>query len=237
MNIKKHCLFLLMALSTMIIAHAQTVDEVIGKYVDAIGGKEKLSQIKSLYFESSVQVMGNESPSSLTILNGKGFKIQSEFNGQKMIQCYTDKGGWAINPMAGVNSAQPMPDEIYKAGKGQIDIGGPLFNYAAKGNKAELLGKEDGAYKIKLTSKDSVETTYYIDPSTYYITKSVDKGTMMGQEVEVVRTNSNFKKTDFGFVYPSTVEISYNGQFNITSTVKKAEVNKDVDPAIFDMPK
>jgi hypothetical protein len=221
----------------MIIAHAQTADEVINKYVDAIGGKNKLTQIKSLYFESSVQVMGNESPSTLTIINGKGFKMQSEFNGQKIVQCYTDKGGWLINPMTGAADAQPMPEEVYKAGKGQIDVGGPLFNYAAKGNKVELQGKENGAYKIKLTSKDSIETTYYIDSATYYITKSIDKGTMMGQEVEVTRTNSNYQKTDYGYVYPGTVEISYGGQFTVTSTAKKAEVNKEIDPKIFDMPK
>jgi len=52
MKITKHCLLLLAALPAMIIAHAQTADEIINKYVDAIGGKDKLSQIKS--FTSSV---------------------------------------------------------------------------------------------------------------------------------------------------------------------------------------
>ncbi len=237
MKITKHCLLLLAALPVMIIGRAQTVDDIINKYVDALGGKEKLSQIKSLYFESSTTAMGNETPSKITILNGKGFKLESEFNGQKMVQCFTDKGGWMISPMTGSSSAQPMTDEQYNTGKGQIDIGGPLFNYAAKGNKVELLGKEGGAYKIKLTTKDSVEAYYYIDPATYYVTKMVTTANMMGQEMEIVRTNSDYKKTDYGYVYPGTVEISYNGQFTVTTVAKKAEVNKDIDPSIFDMPK
>ncbi len=34
-----------------------------------------------------------------------------------------------------------MPDDVYNAGKGQINVGGPLYDYAAKGNKIELFGK------------------------------------------------------------------------------------------------
>jgi hypothetical protein len=233
----KYCLLALLSTQGVLYVQAQTVDEVINKHIDAIGGKEKLSQIKSLYSEASVQVMGNDAPSTLTILNGKGYKLESEANGQKMVQCYTDKGGWMINPFAGGSDAQAIPSEVYKANEDEIYIGGPLVNYAAKGNKVELLAKEDGAYRIKVTNKDSAESTYYIDPSTYYITKHVLKGNMMGQEVEITRSFSNYTKTDFGYVLPYSVEISYGGQFSLTSTVKKVLVNKEVDPKIFDMPK
>jgi outer membrane lipoprotein-sorting protein len=232
-----------MSLATMIIGlsflslHAQTAEEVISKHLDAIGGIDKISQIKSMHTEASMQVMGNDAPSTLTILNGKGFRLESEANGQKMVQCITDKGGWTINPFMGGSDPQPLPAEVYKAGENQIYIGGPLVNYAARGNKVELLGKEEGAYKIKVTNKDSVESTYFIDPASYYILKEVQKGNMMGQEMEITRTYSNYKKTDLGFVIPYQVDISYGGQFNISSTVKKVEFNKDVDPKIFEMPK
>ncbi len=231
----KRCLSLMIILSSFIAVHAQTADEIVDKHIEAIGGKDKLSQVKTVYSESTVQVMGNEAPSTLTVVNGKGFRLESDINGQKMVQVYTDKSGWAINPFAGGTDPQPMPDEQYKAGRDQIDVGGPLFNYAAKGNKVEYLGKEDSAYKLKLTNKDGVVTTFYIDPATYYIKKAVQTGTMMGQEMEITRTPSNYKKTDFGIVYPYTIDISYGGQMNITSTVKKIEINKDVDPKIFDM--
>jgi hypothetical protein len=237
MKMLKHCLLLLVAGPAFFAVQAQTVDEIISKHVDAIGGKDKIGQIKSLYSEATVQAMGNENPSTLTVLNGKGYKMESEINGQKMVQCFTDKGGWAINPFAGGSDAQSMPADVYKLNEDQIYIGGPLVDYAAKGNKVELQGKEDGAYKLKVTNKDSAESTYYIDPATYYVTKLVQKGTMMGQEMEITRTYSNYKKTDFGYVIPYTVEINYGGQFNISSAVKKIEINKDVDPKIFDMPK
>jgi len=43
-------------------AQSQTVDEVISKHVEAIGGKEKLSQVKSVYIEGTANVMGNDNP-------------------------------------------------------------------------------------------------------------------------------------------------------------------------------
>src|SRR5689334_13011792 len=100
MKMLKRCLSLIVILSSFIAVHAQTADEIINKHIDAIGGKDKLSQVKTVYSESTVQVMGNEAPSTLTVINGKGFRLESDINGQKMVQVYTDKSGWAINPFA-----------------------------------------------------------------------------------------------------------------------------------------
>ncbi len=217
--------------------HAQTADEIIAKYVDAIGGKEKISQVKSVRIESSLSVMGNEAPSVTTVLNGKGYRNETDFNGQMIIQCFNEQGGWSINPMAGGTSAEALPDEQYKIGKDQMDVGGALYDYAAKGSKVELTGKDGNNYKIKLVSKDNAETNYVLDGSTYYITKITKKGNMMGQDVEVVVNLSDYKKTDFGYVIPYTIQTNIGDQFSLTATVKKVDINGTVDPAIFAMPK
>jgi hypothetical protein len=216
---------------------AQTADEIVSKYVDAIGGKDKISQLTSIVIESSLQVMGNEAPSVTTILNGKGYKNETDFNGQQIIQCYNEKGGWNINPMAGGSAAEAMPDEQYKLGKDQMEVGGALFDYAAKGSKIELLGKEGTAFKIKLVSKDNAETAFLIDGTSYYITKVIKKGNMMGQDVEVTVNLSDYKKTDYGYVMPFTMQTNFGEQFSLTATIKKVEINKTIDPAIFAMPK
>jgi hypothetical protein len=217
-------------------AFGQTADEIISKSIDAVGGKERIGKITSIYTESTAQIMGNDAPVITTILNGKGFKSETEFNGSKIIQALNDKGGWAINPMAGGSAAQALPDEQYKAARDQIYVGGELFNYAGNGSKAELLGKDGNLYKIKITTKDNSTTTYFIDPATYFLTKIVKEGDMMGQKVEITISFSDYQKTDFGYVIAHKMDTDMGGNFSFSATVNKVEINKEIDPKIFDMP-
>lgn len=236
----KTFLFTLTALLTLSFAKAQTADEIISKHIDAMGGKDKLSQITSIYIESGTEVMGNEMETKTTILNGKGFRNESDFNGQKLVQVVTDKGGWMINPFAGSTDAAAIPEDQFKISQDQIFASSPLYDYAAHGAKVELLGQEKvgdvDAYKIKYTNKDSGEVMYYIDPTTYQAVQAVKKGNAMGQDVTITTNFSNYQKTDFGLTVPYTTNIDM-GQFALKVNVKKVEVNKAVDPTIFDMPK
>jgi len=229
--------FFLLALAAITSSslYAQTVDEIISKHVEAIGGKEKLSQVKSLYTENSVDVMGNSAPQKEYLVEGKGYKSELDFNGTSIVQCVNDKGGWMVNPLAGGADAQAIPDAAYKSSKPQIFLGGALIDYAAKGYKAELIGKDGGSFKIKV-SGDGNETFYFIDPASYYLTKSIIKGEVMGQAVEITTTYSDHKKTDFGIVLPYAKNIDM-GMFQMSQKTEKVEVNKTIDPKIFDMPK
>jgi hypothetical protein len=214
---------------------AQTVDEVISKHIEAIGGKEKLNQVKSIYLESSMEVMGNSAPQKEYLVEGKGYKSEVDFNGISIVNCLTDKGGWLINPMAGGADAQAMPDALYKSGRSQIFLNGGLFDYTSKGYKAELSGKEGDAFKIKLSDAGG-DTYYFIESKTYLLTKSVIKSEMMGQSDDVTTTYSDYKKTDFGVMVPYAKNIDM-GAFQLAQKVDKVQVNKDIDMKIFDMPK
>lgn len=236
----KTWLLSLTALSLFSVVNAQTAEDIVSKHIDAIGGKDKLSQVKSVYIENKTEVMGNESDAKVSMLNGKAFKSELEFNGQQIVQVVTDKGGWAINPFAGSSDAQAVPPDQYKAVEDGIYFPDPLFDYAAHGGKIELAGQEKvdsvNAYKVKYTNKDSAEITYYISPNTWYIIQSIKKGNVQGQDIEIKTTYSNVKKTDFGIYLPYTTNVDM-GQFALNMNDSKIEINKDLDPTIFDMPK
>jgi outer membrane lipoprotein-sorting protein len=115
--------------------------------------------------------MGSEAPSTTYILDGKAYKYEMTFNGQQIQQCITDKGSWSINPMMGQATATALTDEQVKANQSQLQVGGPFYNYADKGSKVDLIGKDTSegynCYKLKLTPKAAgTETTFYIDANT-----------------------------------------------------------------------
>lgn len=218
-------------------SQAQTADDIINKYLDAIGGKDKIAQIQSIVIDGKMQVMGADNPFHTTIIDGKGFKNELEFNGTKIVQCVTDNGGWAINPMAGSADAAAMAEDEFKSQKDNIFTGGPLYNYAAKGSKVELLTNEKvgdvDAQKIKLTNADGVEYNFWFDPKTSFAIK-MTRG-INGMETSIAY--SDYRKTDFGITYPFASEITLPQGFTLNSAVEKVQFNMQVDPAIFNMGK
>jgi hypothetical protein len=222
----------LMALTTTL--RAQTADDIVNKYVAAIGGKDALSSVKSLILENSVSVQGMDLTSTTTILVGKGYKNETEFQGTKMVNCVTDKGGWVLNPMMGAPTPTALPDDQAKAGRIQTLVD-PLANYAANGYKVELIGQDTADYKLKMTG-NGVEVTYYINMKTYLADKLVNKGSVGGQDGETTISFSDYRKTDAGILYPYATAIE-TPQYSLAMTIKKLTVNPTVDPTAFDMPK
>ena len=221
---------------------AQTADEIINKYIDAIGGKEKINSIKTLYYESKLEVMGNEASSNTYMINGKAYKSETDFSGQKIMQCVTETGGWSVNPLMGQAVPEELPKEMLKGRELQYQVPGAAFiDYAAKGNKIELQGKEKvngaSAYKLKLTTKDSVVVNYFIDSATSYAVKAVTVINANGQQMETSIGFLNYQKTDFGYFFPMTQQIDLPQGISLTVTAKKVEINKEIDPKIFEMPK
>ena len=240
-TLKLGSFLLLMGTINVASLQAQTADEIVGKHIDALGGKAVVSGIKSVVMESTVDVgdMG-QATSTTYIINGKAFKNESDFNGMKIIQVVTDKSGWSVNPPVGQTTPVALTDEQVKTGQAQTQVGGPLVDYAAKGYKVELIGKDTAGgvtdYKLRLTGLTGVEPTYYISGKTWMLDKEVDKINAQGQEVETTTTYSDYKKADGGYVYAGTRSVKLP-QLTLTITNKKVEVNKEIDPKIFDMPK
>ncbi len=228
------------ALFCAVTISAQTADEIINKYVQAIGGKDLLSKVTSVYTEGSIDAMGTQITFKTTTLNGKGMKQEMDVMGSPMITCFTDKGGWSINPMTGGTAPEDMPANQYNSGKEQIVVGAPFVNFSEKGYKTELLGTEAvgdvNAFKIKLTSPDSISATYYFDPNTSYLIKSISESEMQGQMIDNVITYSDYKPAE-GYTLPYKMEmVIAGGQFSMTMAVTKVELNKPVDEAIFAKP-
>jgi hypothetical protein len=232
---KKLSLFGILVLTGAVLS-AQTAEDVISKYLDAIGGKKQISKIKSLYVEGTMEVEGMEGITKTTTLSGKGILLEVDMMGSMIVNCITDEGGWTINPFMGSSAPEDIPEEQYNSAKYQIVIGGPFINYKENGFKAELAGEgtvgDVKAVKVKLTSPEGIESEHFFNTESGYLIRSIEDGDMG----ENISTFSDYKEVD-GMFTPFSSEISAaGGQAYIYMTVEKVEMNRPVDESIFNRP-
>lgn len=222
-------------------SYAQTVDEIVNKNIVALGGKEKLYSLKSVKIDAVIKVQNMDLPSTIVQLANVGMRTDFTVQGMKGTQVVTKNDGWSFMPFMGQDKpVATSPDDVKQA-QSDLDLAGPLVDYAKKGNKVELAGKEavegKDAFKLKVTMSDGSASEIYIDPVTGYTVKSVIKRKMNGQEAVITTLMSDYRKTEEGYVFPYKLNQQIpNGPGLMDITVSKIETNKPVDESIFEMP-
>ncbi len=213
---------------------AQTVDEIVTKHLEAVGGKENWKKINSLKMEASLSVQGMDIPITIYQVHNKASKQEFTVNNSTGYQIITKDSGWNYNPMMGQSKPEPMTGEELKQGQDDLDIQGSMLDYKEKGHKIELLGKDsvDGkqCHKLKITLKSGNSSVAYIDPQTWYVIRTISKRIVNGQETEAISNMSNYQKLPEGIVLPFTFE---NNQTPAPITFTKVEVNPKIEDSVF----
>lgn len=224
--------FMLPILLISLNTHAQSADEIIEKYITAIGGKEKWKQVKSMKVNGFIEVQGIKINFSQQAVHNVGVRVDAEFQGQKIIDITTPTKGWSQNPFGGRSSLQPISEEELQQKLDDLDIQDEFIDYAAKGSTVEFLGKdeEDGNefYKLKMTTKNKNESVYFFDVNTSLIYKEEKTVKQQGQEMKAVTKVFDYKTIPFGIKIPHKSE--QMGQLLVTD---KIEINPTIDENIF----
>jgi hypothetical protein len=241
---------LILLLVAVQFASGQTVDDIINKYIDARGGKDKLNSIKSIYMEGSREMMGNEVSVKVTKEQGKLSRTDIEMGSTNGFILITDKEAWTYFPMHS-SSAEKMPDDAVASLQTELDIAGPLVDYAVKGHKAELIGKDsiDGNedYKIKLTTSTGKIINYWIDTKTYLVSQTSQKNTggFGGRRNNAANSNAELGdvitvykdySAEDSILFPHTIEIKSsggNGRGSGGTTFDKIQLNIPVDAKLY----
>ena len=79
----------IVAMLISVFTFAQTAEEIVTKYVEAIGGAAAWKKVNSLYYEGKITVQGAEVNVTLTALNGKGVRQNISFGGMTGYQIVT----------------------------------------------------------------------------------------------------------------------------------------------------
>lgn len=214
---------------------AQSAEDVITKHITAMGGKEALSKIKTLKMSGSINAQGMEFPTSQTMVNNQGMRMDFSVMGMDCYVIVTQKEGWMYIPVQpGMDKVTAMPEEQLKQAQSKLNIQNMWLTDRSAISKAELDGKDTinsiACVRLKVTDKDGFEQIAYFDESTYYLIRT-EMNVKAGEEArDISVTFSNFEKQPDGIVIPMKRSDPMMGGEVVYKTV---EINKPVPETIF----
>lgn len=220
---------------------AETLDEVLAKHFEALGGKDKIAAVSSAKMVAK-QVFGpQEVPATIYWVRPNQVRLEFVMQGMTGIQAYDGTSAWMVMPFLGKNDPEEMTGEDLKDIVEQADlIEGPLFDWQGKGHQVELLGEEEiegtPAWKLKLTRKDGDVSTIWLDKDAYLQIKAVGKRKRGDQEMEIETSLGDYKEVG-GLLFAHSFESKPKGApAGATITVQSIELNPSVDATIFAKP-
>jgi len=219
-----------------------TLDQIIQKHVDALGGMDKLKAITTFSATGKATMNGGQMVAALVMQMKRpsSMRVEMTIQGKKIVQGFDGATAWMLNPLTGLDTPQKANAEDTQEMKNSADIDfSSLVDYKAKGNAVELVGMEDvdgsPAYRLKVTRKSGKVEYDYLDSKTFLSIKSVTKRKLMGTDTEIDAYPTNFKAVN-GVLFPFTVDQRPGGESVLQLTIEKAEANVPIDEALFHMP-
>jgi hypothetical protein len=246
-NIKKFALSTIAVLAVLS-AKAQTADEIINKYLENTGGKDKWKAVTSVKMTGKAKAQGMEIPVIFLQAQGGKQKISISVQGKEITQMAFDGNiAWATNFMT-MKAEKMETEDSENMKKAAGDFPDPFIDYEAKGYKVELEGKEKvegtDCFKIKLTKKPEIVegkevenvVYYFFDTENYVplVTRNViKKGQFKGLNQDSVF--SDYQEVN-GLFFPFSMAQKVNGQTAQSVAFEKIEVNVPVEDKDFALP-
>lgn len=216
---------------------AQSADEIVANNLKAKGGAEKLKSISSVKMTGKMSAQGREMPMTVYSKRPNLLRQDIKLAVGSVVQAFDGTTAWVIPP------GEELPREVTgpqaEGARKNADFDSPLLDYASKGHKVELVGKDKvGAaevYHLRLVKKDGTVEHYYIDTSTNLEVKRTAEVNAGGGTQVLESELSNYKTVD-GMMIPHTIKQSMGGMTVSQMTIDTIVFNGPMDESLFKMP-
>lgn len=223
---KKIYVLLFLLIVSNLFSQNLTSDEIVQKYISAIGGIDEVKKIKQLTLTGKAESDGAayELFAYEDIVENYQFAKVSGPN--YLVKTYFDnKEGWTIQN--GVKSS--FLKETLESLQPNLEDGTYFYlsDMESRGIKTELLGEEKingkDVYKIKFTRNGNEKNIQYFDKNTFYLLV-----------VETPGINSvKIYYDDYKEVPGTNLKLPYyNEKGGIKGTIEKYEINVPLNPAL-----
>jgi len=219
------------------------VDEIVAAHLAARGGKDRIQALRSIRETGTMTASDGRVARVVREIQRPGlFRLEFSYQGTTSVFANDGKTGWQIAPLQGQFEPRAMPPETDAAGGAdQRDVEGPLVDWKKKGHVVQLAGRESiaGAEvdKLKVVLRGGVVRYDYVDVASHMVVRSDVPRVVRGHRVELESTFSDFRKVS-GIVFPHHIEFRTKDRpQSLKIVVERIELNPELDPASFQMPR
>ena len=218
-----------------------TADEIVAKYVEKVGGIQKIEAVKTLKRTGKFRGGGGFEAKVLEE-NKRPDLVRQEFTFQGMtgVTAWDGKTGWKIEPWQGKKDPEPLGEDELKDIIEDSVFDSQLIHYKEKGNTVEFAGTEpvegSDTWKLKVTLKNGDVSYYYIDTEDHVPIKIEMKRTIRGAERELELLPGDYKSVN-GWYVPYSYEQGRKGSSQRQTFVfERIEANVPMDDSLFHQP-
>lgn len=206
--------------------------KVIDGYLKAIGGRQRLSDVKDISYQMSADVMGNTLEMDIFKKDPNKMKLEVKMGPNVMTEQVYNGEKARLVQMGNEVEADPQMLERLKV-EGHIF---PELSYEELGVRTELTGIENiegkNAYAVQVTYPSGNKMTSYFDVETgYKIRQSQVLNTPQG-EMTTSTDFSEFSEKD-GIIFPHLFKIPMGPNMRMDAEVKSIGINTGLDDELF----
>jgi len=242
---RKHCvvsLLLLLALSACT-QRPLTLDEVIERNTTAMGGRAVIEAVQSIEVSLHISDPGSEVDGIYYAARPGRMRIDIFVSGKHVFtEAFDGQHGWEWNGKESTTCSAKATAALQHG----VDLPGKLFGLhelKQRGHRIELIGRDkiDGIdyYALRLTLRDGYETTVYVDPNSWLITRRRDFRPL---HVDIDPTPTTIEQRSSDFRAVAGVRFAFagaeidlkTGKVLESSLIKEIKVNPRIDPTFFE---
>ncbi len=231
-------LVLILLAGIPVMAQELSVDELLARYYKAVG-MEHLKKVNSMVM-TGLMTQNDVMPVKVYRLRPDKYLMEFDIADLTAYQGYDGNTAWMTAPWTGNPKPQVMPPDRAGAMKITAEFEGILFDWKAKGHLVELAGKDTVDQvimnKLKITKNDGGVEYLFLDPADNLIKKRLYNRMIRGKETAMENYYSDYRPVE-GIMFGFKQDTRIGGQPYNSLQFETIELNKEVDPGLFSMPK
>ena len=226
------------------VAQELTLDQLIDRNVQALGGRAAIETVQSIKLALHIADPDFEVDAMYYAARPGRMRIDITAGGKRVyVEAFNGSRAWQWK-----EKGEPVEESKTATGalRHGIELPGKLFGLhevQGRGNELALVGRESvddiDYYVLRLTFSDGMNTTLYLDPKTWLITRRRDVRPLH-PDLDPTPTTIETKMTDFRkvdnlvFSFASTDTDLKTGKVLEKVTVREITLNPPVPEGFFD---